>query len=121
MAVPWNCCNLCLCSWDAASNGPNDGTHGSYDEGANDGTTKKTNEMITHRMCVVAEDISMCGWCDVWGLMLKVILFHRVFLTVEHVLTGEKMYTLYMFYMYLNDVWLVKMNLSVFIFFFVCM
>lgn len=60
-----NTCNLCLCSWDAASNGPNDGTHGSYDEGANDGTTKKTNEMITHRMCVVTEDISVCGWCDV--------------------------------------------------------
>lgn len=99
MVVFWNCCNLCFCSWDAVFNGFNDGIYGFYDEGVNDGIIKKINEMIIYRMCVVVEDISVCGWCDVWGFMLKVILFYCVFLIVEYVLIGEKMYILYMFYM----------------------
>lgn len=79
MVVFWNCCNLCFCSWDAVFNGFNDGIYGFYDEGVNDGIIKKINEMIIYRMCVVVEDISVCGWCDVWGFMLKVILFYFVF------------------------------------------
>lgn len=55
---------MCFCSWDAVFNGFNDGIYGFYDEGVNDGIIKKINEMIIYRMCVVVEDISMCGWCD---------------------------------------------------------
>lgn len=98
MVVFWNCCNLCFCSWDAVFNGFNDGIYGFYDEGVNDGIIKKINEMIIYRMCVVVEDISVCGWCDVWGFMLKVILFYFVFLIGVCVDRGENVYFIYVLY-----------------------